>query len=150
MIRRLKPKGRSRNNDAACRAAFEAITNVRSGRPRMLRKAVPIERRVEAGTMLLTLRDLGYDDDQVCTSSSSRAPGPLDPHGTLRRWGDGGELRRRPTTDQRHVTCHPLSPLHRSSPSLPPSTPHLPMLMLAQRPVALTVAEVRPSPLAAG
>ncbi len=46
-------------------AAFEALTNVRTGRPRQLRRLVPAARRAEAGAMLLTLRDLGYDDEQL-------------------------------------------------------------------------------------
>lgn len=65
MVRRLKPKGVVKNNAEACAAAFESLTNVRSGRPKQLRRVVAAHRRAEAGSLLLTLRDLGYDDDQL-------------------------------------------------------------------------------------
>jgi Ca2+-binding EF-hand superfamily protein len=66
LVRRLKPRAASRNGHAASIAAFNSLTTQgpKRGRPRALRRAVPVPRRSEVGIMLLTLRDFGYDDEQ--------------------------------------------------------------------------------------
>ena len=65
MIRKLKPKNKARNSAEACSTAFLVLTNVKNGRPREVRQIVPVPRRAEAGAMLLTMRDLGYDDEAI-------------------------------------------------------------------------------------
>ena len=65
MIRKLKPKNKARNSAEACSTAFLELTNVKNGRPREVRQIVPVPRRAEAGATLLTMRDLGYDDEAI-------------------------------------------------------------------------------------
>ena len=65
MVRRLKPKGVTRNFRAAGQNAFDSLSMAKTVKHRQLRKAVPVKRRSEAGTLLLVLRDFGYDDDQL-------------------------------------------------------------------------------------
>ena len=64
LVRRLKPRAVGRNGRVAALNAFETLTAPR-GRARTLRASVPYARRTQAGLLLLTLRDFGYDDDQI-------------------------------------------------------------------------------------
>jgi hypothetical protein len=76
MVRRLKPKGSSKNHRAAGVAAFDAFTRNRHGRARLLRRAVPGPRRGEAGALGLVLSDFGFDDEQLISILSAIYPPP--------------------------------------------------------------------------
>lgn len=77
MVRKLKPKGTTRNWRKSGVAAFDSLTMMRTGRPRQLRRAVPAARRAEAGALLLVMRDFGYDDDQLMAILQAIFPPPV-------------------------------------------------------------------------
>ena len=79
LVRRLKPKSAARAGRAAGLNAFDTLTRSSSGRPRALRASVPVARRDEAGLVLLTLRDFGYDNDQLISILQALYPSPPPP-----------------------------------------------------------------------
>ena len=76
LVRRLKPRVQSRNGRAAGLTAFDGLTRVKRGKPRALRATVPPARRGDAGLILLTLRDFGYDDNQSLAILQALYPPP--------------------------------------------------------------------------
>ena len=102
MVRRLKPKGSTRNWRAAGASAFDNLTGGRTGKPRALRRAVPMERRAEAGALMLVLRDFGYDDDQLLAVLQGIYP-PLPPE-KKRVVGDSAtQVQKRAEANQTHI-----------------------------------------------